>query len=1612
MFRIITERFLSIFVLSLAGILTNSCGFHIIATNENGGFIAGIVKPLVGSIVEHSPTQEFLLPRAYAAICTDPVYARLYELESDGSINKDQPLESQLLGADAKYRFDLSKHPLQETNTINYLVVADGCDGSVFKRPVTNFDDKQDLDARTTIVSQVVNINADLPTKLNQIERKEIELLLNSMEGDTIATALDSLTNKAEVSTQFTQIFGSSPQIILETKPDVKLSLPTTSINEGATTSFSVEAFHINPSYSFAYSWKLDGAVKSTSGNWNYTPHANSQGNHQIDLYVGMDDGSGKIDISKPYYSKTFSVIVNNNLTPTAPEMTIAGATPSPRLINSIDLKLNTGISLNACASFTALAFTENANPPGPENFNITCNTAGTQTETVIFSSADGQKNLYLWAIDNSGTISNARSVTFLKDGTAPTAGLTLPATLLQGGVPRTINVQIADATSGVASAVLDFSTDGTNYNHLANLTAADNAYNWNVPLVDTVTAKLRLTVTDNAGLITETISPAFTIDSTPPLAPSFALHTPDPTSSSVVQITLSSCSDTQAILLSEINIQPTGLEGNWQNCSTLAGAHALSIVGDGLHQIYLWTRDAAGHISNAATMQTVLLDATAPVISSGPSLPTSIMAGGSSQSITWNVSDATDTLITLSYSSNGGANWNTLVSATSNDGIHNWTLPTIDSEILLKIVAEDELGFTSQTTSNFIIDSIGPVASELAINGGATTTGNRNVLLNLGALDNHVAVQEFCLKYNNTSLPLSADDCWIKLSDIGLSPEQNFSLANFPYQIGSIQGDYAISIWFKDALGNISANELTSTISYYPDPAPVISNFIASSTDTPSNPLTISDTTVPYNYDLYIRWNLTDDKPIPDGNISLYYTTNDNSYIEIASNLNNDINGACTLSAETTGCFKWNVSSPTDNYYRIKLIVTDSGGTTLFEVSNPLNTGAVKFLSGNTSLGIGGAATNAILLGANEAVYNDNHDTQALVVTRTGYIFYRYHNRGLVYISPTDGILRDVAFQTGSSSGDGGSVFNATFRDLRRMILDYDDNVLIWDYDRVRKIDTSTWIISTVFGGGADSSNGTSALSANLGTGYSDQFTATPDGRIYFNKSNQIWYYDPQDSKVKNHISLTGQGTGDMAGYRATLDTVICQGTNAVFAFNKSTSAMTKIIRRMSGSSNAACGSLTSTAPYFNTSFNPATGVAEAPHPTDTSWSSHKFTGMDGNIYVLNQGRATMTRYNPATNTFDKVIGIGSNGRCADGTPATSCRVVVMSAFVSEFGKIYFIDLGVLRTIDSAGNVQTIAGQPRNFGIGHNPVSARYSQINFFDVSGDDVYIRNELENQIVKFSLNGGVLEHIAGNTARGGSSMNVDAISNPLPNCGWSMPCSFIVDATNNRLYHYANAGGQVNYVDLTTGKWVGQATGLQDTAARVSYLGISPAGLLTYLPSHYGVTGNKVTLRVFDQSTNVSTRIYGLDSVEASLSSTICTGVDGTTCKFQHTMTDAIQERYKYDASSGNWLITVRGSNSLYTIPALGGTVNLFETMNNNFVAYEFLKGTTEDYVFYCSTGGALYKRNITTNTETLLTLPIGSMKCTSGALFYHSTRNSLIFAYQQNGLYGIAEYLNP
>lgn len=726
-------KFLIIFIL---GIIFTSCKNQVSfsgSSSKSNFIFSGVVSPFLGLISE---SDNLFLSSATAVGCSGTPVAKLFKIESDGSINDSNPLATLILSSDARYSFDLKALGFNsKKNEVEFLVKASGCGSEVYKRPVTDFDSKQDLNAATTVVANLVNTDNLSSVKLNQVSREAIKNIISELPTSSTSLALTELQTNTTINNQFQTVFNSNPTVINNARPDVEFVSPGSSLNELATNTFRVNTFHVDPTYSFAYSWKLDGVVKSTSATYNYIPSSNESGLHQIDVYVGKDNGSGGIDTSYPYYTKAFSFSVNNNILPTAPNIALNASTPSPRSVNNILLDINTGSSLGNCASFSHLAISESNTPPGIMQFNIDCTSAGTQTESVTFSSSEGSKTIYLWAMDNEGTISAAKSVNVVLDSNPPLASVTISDSVIKGGITESVTYAASDLGVGLSDVKLYLTTNGSTYNLLSTLTNNGTSSSFTTPSVDTTSARLKIVATDLTGLSTTAYSNIFTIDSTNPVAPSFNLFSANPTSASVVQVTLNSCpADSAFILLTESNVQPTGIESGWASCSTSNGAFSISITGDGTHHLYVWTKDLAQNISLASTTNTVVLDTTAPVINSGPSIATSLNKGGATKTISWSVTDTTTTTINLLYSLDNGSTYNSIATGLTNNGSYSWTLPTADSStVKLKLVANDALSFSSNNISSaFIIDSTAPTISLSTptgpLKGGSIITLNYSV--------------------------------------------------------------------------------------------------------------------------------------------------------------------------------------------------------------------------------------------------------------------------------------------------------------------------------------------------------------------------------------------------------------------------------------------------------------------------------------------------------------------------------------------------------------------------------------------------------------------------------------------------------------------------------------------------------------------------------------------------------------------------------------------------------------------------------------------------------------------------------------------------------------------
>lgn len=585
----------------------SSCGKLNLSLKEVLGVsttFLGVVPKFQGLISHQS--SGFILP-AYASTCsTTDVLAELYLLNESGA-TIEVPIAKTSLKSDGTFEFDFKKLGLSLSEKIDHTVKITGCD-LVFTAPVLVLGEKQIIDSRSTFIA--ASVHSDTPVKLKSTSREAVKSLIYKLSGETVEDVKANIANNAVAIDQYQKIFGIEPANV-DLAPIVGIIPPKNKIQEDQPFLFSPVIEKLDASYSAVYEWKLDGLLKSQSLNWSYQPGKNDQGIHNVSLRVGANDGSGKVDTSRPYFEKAFTVTVDNTFFPS-----------TPSLILSNTFVKNTSITVNfdksGCSTFSKVAITTTANPLSAD-FIYTCSDSNIP---VALSSGDGVKKIYIQSKDDHGDISSQGSATVILDTIAP--NLSSNSSLLSGGYfsglkNELVSYIVADLNLGSNPMSFEYSTDsGSSWNSVASNEAAFGSYLWNLPDIDASSVKFRIIAKDLAGNESILVSSSnFTIDSTLPEALVATLDQGASTSTSNITATVTSCSADQVyMLMNESSTQPSANDSSWSPCLSTLGAlkHTLVSATNGTKTLYLWAKDLAGNISVSAT-KTINYDTIPPVI-------------------------------------------------------------------------------------------------------------------------------------------------------------------------------------------------------------------------------------------------------------------------------------------------------------------------------------------------------------------------------------------------------------------------------------------------------------------------------------------------------------------------------------------------------------------------------------------------------------------------------------------------------------------------------------------------------------------------------------------------------------------------------------------------------------------------------------------------------------------------------------------------------------------------------------------------------------------------------------------------------------------------------------
>jgi hypothetical protein len=676
----------------------------------------------------------------------------------------------------------------------------------------------------------------------------------------------------------------------------------------------------------------------------------------------------------------------------------------------------------------------------------LNCSTGTTATNGNTFS-INTTTIVRVITCDQGGLESTSVAKTFTLDQTAPLLTLNQAEffsknnfVTLSGTCETGLNVAISEAATQLSSTVCASAA----WNYQTPNKAVDGVYTFTVQQTDVAANETIV----QATFTRDNVAPNFILGSSVAAIQKTNTNSVTWTGSCETGLTITATKNGSAIA------SPSCASGEW--------SFSDSAVADGTVNYVLVQTDRA---SNGTSLNlTWQRDSTVPALALNDGQTAKVISTANTQ--TWSgTCTAGIAAITVSGSASETINctsgtWTYTSPSTTTDGQRTYTLTQTNS---LPLSATLNLIWTR--------DSSAPSISLFQLNNSDTTTNRKVVNVNITAADVSTNVLRFCLRVFSAiqASPTPTAECWINVDAPfpGLQPSLSLNLTNYPQFLDFSDGNYWVYGWAQDAAGN-SSQASSQSIQLTQAKPPAMAAFFAASDDISYPPLASGKETVSLNNWSYIKWQISDDKAWSSGAVKIFATSNDSIWTEITPSGGIDatsMSGCSVGSSSYTGCFAWQNLYYT-GFHRFKLELTDSEGLKTNSLSNALNTGGFSIVAGNVSTGIDGDANRAVFF--TEPTIDKSHMVHGMfVVTRKGDFYVADYKRGVLKVDASTGAVSVFVKSSSASTGDGGSASNASIRSVFKIALDPLDRLLIWDYDRIRRVTTNAPIpmIETIIG-------------------------------------------------------------------------------------------------------------------------------------------------------------------------------------------------------------------------------------------------------------------------------------------------------------------------------------------------------------------------------------------------------------------------------------------------------------------------------------------------------------------------------------------------------------------
>ncbi len=394
--------------------------------------------------------------------------------------------------------------------------------------------------------------------------------------------------------------------------------------------------------------------------------------------------------------------------------------------------------------------------------------------------------------------------------------------------------------------------------------------------------------------------------------------------------------------------------------------------------------------------------------------------------------------------------------------------------------------------------------------------------------------------------------------------------------------------------------------------------------------------------------------------------------------------------------------------------------------------------------------------------------------------------------ITVSTGVISIVAGTGSLSGGYNGDNIQATAALLNGagdVVLDTDGNIYIADrYNhRIRKVEISTGIITTIVGTGSASSTGDGS--------YATSATVNNPNYSRFDTSGNYYITEAEGNRVRKVISLV---TTQQPSYAPSM-IPSSQPTNIT---NPPSSLPTYVSGSYIISTVAGSGGVDMSGGGFSGDDGQATS-ALLKYPFDV-----KVDNASRYMYIADCDNARIRQINLQTGIISTVVGGGSQGFGGDGQAATSVETMLNHPYALSLdseSNIYIADGQNHRIrVVKNGVIYTIAGSS-NSGYNGDEIQATSATLNapsdlIVDSSGSEyLYIADYSNNRVRKVNLTSGVIITVAGDggTTFSSDEDGVDATSTSI----WG-PRGLTLDDVGN-IYIAEREHSRIRKVNITTG-----------------------------------------------------------------------------------------------------------------------------------------------------------------------------------------------------------------